>query len=419
MLALALAGTIGPGFAAPGVTIRSDDFGGPFDSAIWTVVDPLGDSDIAVSDGALSLSVPAGAVHAIWNTTNSAPRVLQASPDTDFELEAKFNSRVGLPFQLQGIVVEGDDGRLLRTETHYHENGDTNLFAASIEGGLATARGLAVLAPGPATASYLRLTRVGNVWTLRHSVDGETWVAELSFVVELAVRRVGVFVGNEGTPAPAFVGEVDYFHARGEGATAPVSGDGQPAAAPPPVDASPPATAPRAAAEVAAPAVKAAPYHAIVRGTPLADVLLGTQWGEGLAAGPGDDEVRALGDDDRLFGGLGNDLLLGGDGADKLEGGPGDDRLQGGNGSDGLSGSAGADELLGGPGNDFLFGRGGPDRLDGGSGSDRLLGGSGDDLIFAVDGELDRIDCGAGSADRAVVDAIDRVVRCETVIVRK
>ena len=41
--------------------------------------------------------------------------------------------------------------------------------------------------------------------------------------------------------------------------------------------------------------------------------------------------------------------------------------------------------------------------------------GAGNDHIFSVDGQRDVIDCGPGR-DVAIVDSVDRVRRCETVI---
>jgi len=66
--------------------------------------------------------------------------------------------------------------------------------------------------------------------------------------------------------------------------------------------------------------------------------------------GPGDDELLAAGEFDRLFGGAGNDQLHGRDGGDKLDGGEGADRLYGGGNRDRLNGGGGHDELFGGGG---------------------------------------------------------------------
>ena len=203
------------GSAASGTTVRAEEFDGPLDTSLWTFIDPLGDSTFAIQDGVASVSVPGGVVHAIWNTTNTAPRLLQGVPDVDLEVEVKFDLPVRVAFQIQGIVVESDDGRLIRAETHYHDSGVTNLFAASTEDGVSTARGMNGVDVAPtALVSYLRLTRVGDEWTLSHSSDGQTWSSGLRFMFELPVKRIGLFTGNEGSPPPAFVSAIDSFHLR-------------------------------------------------------------------------------------------------------------------------------------------------------------------------------------------------------------
>jgi Ca2+-binding RTX toxin-like protein len=69
-------------------------------------------------------------------------------------------------------------------------------------------------------------------------------------------------------------------------------------------------------------------------------------------------------------------------------------------------------------GNDKLTGGRGGDVLFGGAGSDRLFGGPGNDVLRASgDGRRDYVDCGGGTADRAIVDARDIVTGCETITV--
>lgn len=89
--------------------------------------------------------------------------------------------------------------------------------------------------------------------------------------------------------------------------------------------------------------------------------------------------------------------------------------LAGGGHDDTIFGLGGNDTLLGGAGDDRIYGGAGNDIITGGSGADHLYGGAGSDTIYAVDGERDFVDCGAGN-DRAVVDAVDKVVNCEVVV---
>ena len=108
---------------------------------------------------------------------------------------------------------------------------------------------------------------------------------------------------------------------------------------------------------------------------------------------------------DSVFGAEGNDILngLGGDdyvdgenGDDIVSGGPGNDQVYGRYGNDQVFGNDGNDQLEGGFGDDYVDGGAGDDVISGTQGSDRVSGGPGNDRIDAVDGSVDRIDCGDG-----------------------
>ena len=188
------------------------------------------------------------------------------------------------------------------------------------------------------------------------------------------------------------------------------------------------------------------------------DRLIGGAGDESLIGRQGNDVVEGLGGDDTASGNAGDDSLRGGDGSDRLDGGPGRDEMFGGGGidsaelsdefpggdgaptirdqsvtlddvaNDGAAGegdnvgadvedvqtASGNDTVNGNDAINFLSGRRGNDTITGGGGSDSLAGNDGDDTINARDGFADRVDCGAG-VDRAVVDQLDDVARCETV----
>lgn len=67
---------------------------------------------------------------------------------------------------------------------------------------------------------------------------------------------------------------------------------------------------------------------------------------------------------------------------------------------------------------DTVVGSRSGDQIAGGAGRDRICGRGGRDVIRSADGSPDTLDCGAGF-DRAVVNARDRVRRCERVRVRE
>ena len=138
----------------------------------------------------------------------------------------------------------------------------------------------------------------------------------------------------------------------------------------------------------------------------------------GLAGEDGDDEIRGLGANDWIFGGLGSDVIYGGDGNDLLEGG-----TYGGNpdesSKDVLHGGPGKDDLTDfDGGDDVLYGGDGADKpLAGGAGEDVIYGGDGNDLIDAVSADIngysitkerDEIYCGKGK-DQYAADKLDYV----------
>ena len=137
-------------------------------------------------------------------------------------------------------------------------------------------------------------------------------------------------------------------------------------------------------------------------GGPGADLLAVTSG----VGGAGDDILRCSPTQAWCYldGGLGDDVLTGGTASDRLLGREGNDLMQGG---------ANFDRLAGGLGNDRLVGGAGVDQLDGDSGADRLV--SREDRPAGEARVKDRVDCGTGRRDRAVVDRADDVKRCERV----
>lgn len=89
-----------------------------------------------------------------------------------------------------------------------------------------------------------------------------------------------------------------------------------------------------------------------------------------IETGAGKDSVFGSDEGDEVISGAGDDLLFGNAGDDTLNGGSGDDRLFGGDGTDQLLGSTGDDRLYAGEGDDILTGGDGRDILAGGGGSD-------------------------------------------------
>ena len=182
---------------------------------------------MSVQSGRAVIEIPAGQSHDLWSGSFNAPRLLQDVPNGDFEVEVKLDGELSSRFQLEGIVVQQDGDDLLRAEIH-HNGGGTDLFVATFVGGGAQVKQYG--AAGASAPLYLRVARVGDWWTFRYSSDGANWLEGASFMHAMTVRSIGVFAGNVGGPAPAFVLPIDYLRDVTPPGTDP----------PPPSDTSPP-----------------------------------------------------------------------------------------------------------------------------------------------------------------------------------
>jgi Ca2+-binding RTX toxin-like protein len=158
--------------------------------------------------------------------------------------------------------------------------------------------------------------------------------------------------------------------------------------------------------------------------TPINQTLYGTETGDPIIGGAGNDILFGLGGDDFLWGDSGNDSIEGGSGSDQLFGGVGNDFLNGGSDDDYIHAGVGNDRVGGGDGNELMYGGDGHDNLKGGAGNDVIVGdeeyltnaggndwidaGEGDDLVYGGAGN-DLVKGGAGN-DVVLGDAgIDRL----------
>jgi Ca2+-binding RTX toxin-like protein len=154
-------------------------------------------------------------------------------------------------------------------------------------------------------------------------------------------------------------------------------------------------------------------------GTDGDDRLDGTDGSDVISGLAGNDVIKGLGFRDCLFGDEDKDTIKGGGGRDEARGEAGKDKVNGQAGKDKLKGDGGRDNVNGGSGKDRVTGGKGKDRVRGGPGKDRLKGGKGKDKLLAKGGQKDRVNCGAGDGDKAIVSENDKVSRnCEKVVVR-
>ncbi|MBI5471263.1 MAG: hypothetical protein HY961_02855 [Ignavibacteriae bacterium] len=194
-------------------SIHTDHFNTtPFDSTLWTPINPLGDATLSVNGTQLSIAVPGGTSHDVWTNNNLAPRIMQTCNNVDFDVETKFDTPLNSQYQLEGMLVQQDTANFLRFNLQ-SDGSAIKALAVSFVGGVATMRFETSLGVNNIAPLYLRVTRVGNTWSLLHSMNGSTWTTAGSFSHTVTVSSIGVFAGNAGGN-PALTCLVDYFKNR-------------------------------------------------------------------------------------------------------------------------------------------------------------------------------------------------------------
>ncbi len=195
----------------PPGSVVADDFSGELDTGLWTLHDPIGDSSVSTTGTQVAIVVPAGTSHDVWQSANNAPRLRQSVSNTDFEIEVKFDSPINQQYQLQGILVEQDNGNLVRFD-FYSTNNNNRLFAATFSNGSPSVRNDVIVSTG--APMYMRIKRAGNVWTQSYSYDGLSWTTATSFTHSLQVNYVSLMGGNFASSgsAPAHTALIDYIH---------------------------------------------------------------------------------------------------------------------------------------------------------------------------------------------------------------
>lgn len=213
----------------------SDDFSGCVLNNQWTFVNPrdqgvpaeerTGSYEINGSQAIITIlgqnpETGIGVDHNIWKEGNFTARLMQPAANTDFVLEAKFESAVTQRYQIQGIVVEQTPGRFLRFDffsdgTNPNES-EVHVYAASVDvqNNIGRARRNIIIEPDPDDNLYLRVQRIGDRWFLWYSFDGQNWeTTGGNFTDVLQVSRVGVYAGSTGSGGsiPGHTAVIDYF----------------------------------------------------------------------------------------------------------------------------------------------------------------------------------------------------------------
>ena len=195
------------------LTAILDDFSAPtLNTSLWTIIDPIGDTTFTMvdtdnPDASLEITIPAGTAHDVWGGGNFAPHIMQTLNNSDFEIEAKFQSQMTSQYQMQGMIIQQDNENYLRFDI-YKDMATTRVFAASFTGGIPAIVYDAAISPG--SSLYLRINRNGDEWNQFYSYDGTTWTAAANFKYPLNVSSAGLFAGTAGDN-PAFTCQIDYF----------------------------------------------------------------------------------------------------------------------------------------------------------------------------------------------------------------
>lgn len=200
-------------------TFQSDDFNtcGGLNTDLWTFEDPIADGSYSLANNQVSISVPAGVDHDIWGTgpgfLNEAPRLMQPAADEDMGIEAKFESQLSQRFQMQGILIKQDEDDWMRFEFH-HDGANVRVTAVKILAGVATNLGYENITTDGSVPLYMRVSRVGDLWTQSYSLDGVNYIEHIKESVPMTVSDVGFYAGNTSDnpgEQPAFTAVIDYF----------------------------------------------------------------------------------------------------------------------------------------------------------------------------------------------------------------
>ncbi len=203
--------------------LRSDDFNSATSepNPAWRFYDPYdttasndpGQSTLTFDGSNALIAIPGGLTHDLWKTndSNKAPRLLQATSDTDFQFEAKFETSPNVKHQMQGLIVQQSDNVFLRFDIFYNDNASgIKLFVAYVDANTGETENYKFVGLPNGSPAYRQVIRAGDDWTFRYSYNGTTWTDAVTFNKKLAVNEVGVFAGTAGSN-PSFLASIDYF----------------------------------------------------------------------------------------------------------------------------------------------------------------------------------------------------------------
>ena len=162
----------------------------------------------------------------LYDTTNSAPVLLQAAPSGDLAITTRVTLSPTQNYQQAGLILYADDDNYVRLE--YGSVGGLSVeFGHEI-----AASWTSTVTPAPAGSTfYLRLSRVGQTYTGFYSTDGSSWTQVGQSTLNLTTTQMGLFAFNgQNMGDPQIPADFDFFHAQTFPVGSPASGGGTPAA---------------------------------------------------------------------------------------------------------------------------------------------------------------------------------------------
>ncbi len=181
----------------------------------WTFINPKGDGSFLMDgfdtgQATISLSVPDGVEHNVWDNGNESVRIMQNVSNEDFEIEVKFESPVTKKFQSQGIIVEQDLTNFIRFDL-FSDGAMLHNFSATFIDNNPTTVVDDIVSSQVESPLYLKINRMSDTWTMYYSLDGSDWINTKTFDYNLNVSKIGLFVLNAGSTPPAFTSVIDYI----------------------------------------------------------------------------------------------------------------------------------------------------------------------------------------------------------------
>lgn len=195
---------------------KADEFDGSVASGLWTFRNPKADGGTAtIGSGLLTVTVPSGSAHDVTASTNQGNWYTQPIiGNSDFMVEGKFTTYMAIVangYKGQGIVAGTSTGDLLTWLTYAFTvgGGSNNVHSSKIISGVETQ----MIDTGSFAAGtmWLRMQKVGSVWTLFHSLDGTNWTQDVQFTQAMTIDRVGPYALNCCASAEAVSSTLDYF----------------------------------------------------------------------------------------------------------------------------------------------------------------------------------------------------------------